>query len=69
MISISLTISIILAVIVVVHTREARIVGGAPINITAAPFQVSLQWKNKHKCGGSIISSRHILTAAQCTKE
>lgn len=32
-----------------------------------APYQVSIQIKGKHECGGSIISQSFILTAAHCT--
>lgn len=47
---------------------NGRIVGGFEIDITSAPWQVSLQSTNRrHFCGGSIISSKFILTAAHCT--
>lgn len=43
-----------------------RIVGGIPIDITEAPFQISLMINNRHACGGSILSAEWILTAAHC---
>ncbi|XP_052005009.1 transmembrane protease serine 3 [Xyrauchen texanus] len=45
---------------------SARIVGG---NLSAEgqfPWQVSLHFQSEHLCGGSIISSHWILTAAHC---
>ncbi|XP_055607556.1 trypsin-1-like [Uranotaenia lowii] len=45
------------------------IVGGFPIEIHEAPYQVSLQINESHGCGGSIISSSWILTAAHCIED
>lgn len=44
-----------------------KIVGGLPIAIETAPHQISLQSRNFHICGGSIISLNFILTACHCT--
>lgn len=46
-----------------------RIVGGDIATIGQFPYQVSLQSYNEHICGGSIISSTHILTAAHCVDD
>lgn len=43
-----------------------RIVGGNPIDITAAPWQVLLRINNATQCGGAIINDSWILTAAHC---
>ncbi|XP_017047444.1 trypsin beta-like [Drosophila ficusphila] len=45
---------------------EERILGGKNIEIEDAPWQVSLQFLGKHRCGGSIYSKDIIITAAHC---
>lgn len=49
---------------------ESRIVGGQNAEDGQFPYQVSLRTRflRQHFCGGSIISSRFILSAAHCTQ-
>lgn len=44
-----------------------RIVGGYETTIEEHPWQVSLQYASSHRCGGSIIGHRWILSAAHYT--
>lgn len=54
--------------LVAIDEAKDRILGGAGAYISEFPYQVSLRMTrtNHHFCGGSIISERHILTAAHC---
>ncbi|XP_017047452.1 trypsin alpha-like [Drosophila ficusphila] len=45
---------------------EERIIGGKDIEIEGAPWQVSIQLRGRHHCGGSIYSKDIIITAAHC---
>nr|XP_054597233.1 uncharacterized protein LOC129163491 [Nothobranchius furzeri] len=46
-----------------------RIVGGTLAAEDQWGWQVSMQWRGSHICGGSIISARWIITAAHCFVE
>lgn len=45
---------------------KVEITGGSQIDITARPFQISLQYFGSHRCGGSILTNEWIITAAHC---
>jgi trypsin len=49
--------------------ENPKIVGGVELEIKSAPFIVLLIYNNRPLCGGSIISSNFILTAAHCTED
>ena len=55
------------------NVSHTRVVGGVPAKLGAWPWIAALGFENKSDptqpkwlCGGSLISSRHVLTAAHC---
>jgi trypsin len=51
--------------------KRQRIIGGTDVKIENYAFSVSIRnfTSNRHFCGGSIITERHIITAAHCIFE
>ncbi|CAO1437133.1 unnamed protein product [Diamesa serratosioi] len=47
--------------------RTGRIVGGTNTTIEAHPYQIALFYTNRHSCGGAILNTNTILSAAHCT--
>jgi secreted trypsin-like serine protease len=46
---------------------QGRIVGGRDTDITEVPHQVVLHFNRGFTCGGSIINTNTVLSAAHCT--
>ena len=46
--------------------RKPFVVGGTPIPIEKAPYQVFLRIGSDLGCGGSVLDATHVLTAAHC---
>lgn len=49
--------------------QEDRIIGGKETTIDKIPYLVSVRLNGRHRCGGSIISQKHVLTSSNCLEE
>lgn len=59
---------IALTIIGVYADEPERLVNGIPTNIENYPHIVSIRTKGNHMCGGNLISTRLVLTAAHCVE-
>ncbi|XP_029168465.1 trypsin delta-like [Nylanderia fulva] len=59
---------IALAFVAIYADEPEKLVNGTPTTIKEWPHAISLRLNNQHSCGGSIISSKCILTAAHCVE-
>ncbi|KAG4074386.1 hypothetical protein HA402_000365 [Bradysia odoriphaga] len=50
-----------------IQIAQSRVVNGDATTIDHFPWIVSMQYYGAHRCGGSIITTNRILTAAHCT--
>ncbi|XP_060080199.1 trypsin-7-like [Ylistrum balloti] len=50
-------------------THTTKIVGGTRAQHGEFPWQVSLRYANQHLCGGTLIDSQWVLTAAHCFED
>ncbi|XP_054728596.1 serine protease SP24D-like [Anastrepha obliqua] len=57
------------ALVTVTANPTGRVVGGYDAVPAEFPHQISLRMEHRHICGGSIIKSNYILTAAHCVVE
>nr|AIR09766.1 trypsin-like serine protease precursor [Spodoptera frugiperda] len=47
-------------------TSASRIVGGSATTIQQYPFAVQIYYNNGFSCGGTLLTQRHVLSAAHC---
>jgi serine protease 56 len=55
------------------NVTHNKVVGGVPAELGAWPWMALLGYSNRggeveFRCGGSLITSRHVLTAAHCIR-
>ncbi|XP_053353079.1 mast cell protease 1A-like [Clarias gariepinus] len=57
---------LVLSVLPLCGGMESRIIGGNETKPHSRPYMVSVQIKNFHVCGGTLIKNDYVLTAAHC---
>ncbi|CAF0774444.1 unnamed protein product [Adineta ricciae] len=48
---------------------ENQTAGGSEVHPHALPWHVSIQYDERHMCGGTLIDNQHILTTASCFQQ
>lgn len=51
-----------------VSNRNAKVVGGNITKIHEFPWLAGLSYEGKFYCGASLVSRRHLITAAHCVE-
>ncbi|CAB3232984.1 unnamed protein product [Arctia plantaginis] len=46
--------------------NDSRVIGGSPTTIETYPFMVQILNNERFSCGGSILTTQHVLSAAHC---
>ena len=50
------------------QVAQSRVVGGKDANAHSWPWQIGLHHNGSFKCGGSVINTRWVVTAAHCVR-
>jgi secreted trypsin-like serine protease len=59
----------LLASAIPAQSASPRILGGIPVQVQQAPWQVQVAIRNQELCGGAILSATIVLTAAHCVDQ
>lgn len=55
--------------LIIVLCAGECITGGSEADAHSRPYMASLQWNGKHECGGFLISSQWVMSAAHCFQD
>ncbi|KAF5287650.1 hypothetical protein FQA39_LY15853 [Lamprigera yunnana] len=57
---------LLLLIATLVGAIKPRIVGGEDADVEDFPHQISIEYEGIHRCGGSVLDTTRVLTAAHC---